>query len=63
MLKFFRQIRQQLLRENQTSKYLLYAGGEILLVMRRRKISLHKWAIEDSRKVLSFVKEELKHLE
>lgn len=33
MLKFFRKIRQQLLRENQTSKYLLYAAGEILLVM------------------------------
>ena len=33
MLKFFRKIRQQLLSENQTSKYLLYAVGEILLVM------------------------------
>ena len=33
MLKFFRRIRQQLLLENQTSKYLLYAVGEILLVM------------------------------
>ncbi len=33
MLKFFRKIRQQLLSENQVSKYLLYAAGEILLVM------------------------------
>jgi len=33
MLKFFRKIRQQLLSENQSSKYLLYAAGEILLVM------------------------------
>lgn len=33
MLKFFRKIRQQLLSENSFSKYLLYAAGEILLVM------------------------------
>ncbi len=33
MLKFFRKIRQQLLSENSYSKYLLYAAGEILLVM------------------------------
>ncbi len=33
MIKFFRRIRQQLVSENQTSKYLLYAFGEILLVV------------------------------
>jgi len=33
MIKFFRRIRQKLLRENQFSKYLLYAIGEILLVV------------------------------
>jgi len=33
MIKFFRKIRQQLISENQTSKYLLYAAGEILLVV------------------------------
>jgi len=33
MLKFFRQTRQKLLSENSFSKYLLYAAGEILLVM------------------------------
>lgn len=33
MLKFFRKIRQQLMTENKFSKYLLYAGGEILLVV------------------------------
>lgn len=33
MLKFFRKIRQQLISENQFSKYLLYAIGEIFLVM------------------------------
>lgn len=33
MLKFFRKIRQELLSDNQFSKYLLYAIGEILLVV------------------------------
>ncbi len=33
MIKFFRKIRQQLISENQTSKYVLYAFGEILLVV------------------------------
>ncbi|MCW5515442.1 DUF6090 family protein [Muriicola sp. Z0-33] len=33
MLKFFRRIRQQLLTENKFSKYLLYAIGEIFLVL------------------------------
>ena len=33
MLKFFRKIRQQLLSENKFSKYLLYAIGEIILVV------------------------------
>ena len=33
MLRFFRQIRQGLLTQNKFSKYLLYAVGEILLVV------------------------------
>ncbi len=33
MLRFFRQLRQRLLTENKFSKYLLYAIGEILLVV------------------------------
>ena len=33
MLKFFRQIRKQLLSENRFSKYLIYAVGEIVLVV------------------------------
>lgn len=33
MIKFFRKIRQRLLQENQFSKYLLYAIGEIILVV------------------------------
>ena len=33
MIKFFRRIRQQLITENKFSKYLLYAIGEIVLVV------------------------------
>jgi len=33
MIKFFRKIRQQLLSQNKVSKYLLYAIGEIVLVV------------------------------
>ena len=33
MLKFFRQIRQRLIRENRFSKYLLYAIGEVVLIV------------------------------
>ena len=33
MLKFFRKIRQRLLKESRFSKYLLYAIGEIVLVV------------------------------
>ena len=33
MIKFFRKIRKRLLSENKTSKYIIYALGEILLVV------------------------------
>ena len=33
MIHFFRKIRQNLLSENRVSKYLIYAIGEIILVM------------------------------
>ncbi|MBU2927528.1 DUF6090 family protein [Winogradskyella psychrotolerans] len=33
MIKFFRHIRQNMIKENRTSKYLLYAIGEIILVV------------------------------
>jgi len=33
MIKFFRKIRQKLLIENKFSKYILYAIGEIILVV------------------------------
>ena len=33
MIKFFRHIRQRMIKENRASKYLLYAIGEIVLVV------------------------------
>ena len=33
MIKFLRKIRQNMIRENKVSKYLLYAVGEIVLVV------------------------------
>ncbi len=33
MIKFFRKIRQNLLMENKTGRYLKYAFGEIILVV------------------------------
>ncbi len=33
MIKFFRKIRQNLLSENKFKKYLIYAFGEIILVV------------------------------
>jgi uncharacterized membrane protein YgaE (UPF0421/DUF939 family) len=33
MIKFFRKIRKHLLAENKFSKYLIYAIGEIILVV------------------------------
>lgn len=40
MIKFFRKIRQKMLTENKFSKYLLYAIGEIILVVIRILIAL-----------------------
>jgi hypothetical protein len=50
MIKFFRKIRQRLLTENKFSKYLIYAVGEILLVVFGILIalSINNW--NDSRK-------------
>ena len=33
MIKFFRKIRQQMIKDNNVGKYILYAIGEILLVV------------------------------
>lgn len=49
MIKFFRKIRQQLLTENKFSKYLLYAIGEIILVVIGILIALQINNANDSR--------------
>tara|TARA_R110000744_G_scaffold380117_1_gene499843 strand:+ start:1751 stop:2536 length:786 start_codon:yes stop_codon:yes gene_type:complete len=48
MIKFFRKIRQKLLSENKFSKYLIYAIGEIILVVLGILIALqfNTWQIE-----------------
>ncbi|MFC2148991.1 DUF6090 family protein, partial [Bacteroidota bacterium] len=54
MIKFFRRIRQQLLTENKFSKYLLYAIGEIVLVVIGILIalSINNWNEENKRNSL-----------
>ena len=49
MIQFFRKIRQQLLSENRFTKYLLYAVGEIILVVIGILIALqiNNWNIEN----------------
>ena len=66
MLRFFRQIRQRLLTDNKFSKYLLYAVGEILLVVIGILIALqinnwNEWRKdrEKEREVLYELKENL----
>ena len=51
MIKFFRKIRQKLLTENKFSKYLLYAIGEILLVVIGILIALQINNWNESRKL------------
>jgi hypothetical protein len=65
MIKFFRKIRQNLLTENKFSKYLLYAIGEILLVVIGILIalSLNNWKEEldnhgEEMRILSGLKQE-----
>lgn len=50
MIKFFRQLRQQLLTENKLGKYLLYAIGEIVLVVIGILIALQLNMWSDDRK-------------
>ena len=51
MIKFFRKIRQKLLTENRFSKYLLYAIGEIVLVVIGILIALQINNWNETRKV------------
>ena len=50
MLKVFRRIRRQLLSENRFSKYLVYAAGEIFLVVVGILIALQINTANDKRK-------------
>lgn len=66
MIKFFRRIRQKLLAENRFSKYLIYAGGEIILVVVGILIALQinnrneeNKSIERQRNYLGLVKTEM----
>ena len=68
MIKFFRKIRQKLLSENEFSKYLIYAIGEIILVVIGILLALqiNSWnqqRIEDKQEVelLTSIKDEFKH--
>ncbi len=53
MLKFFRKIRQKLLSENKFSKYILYAIGEIILVVIGILIALQINNWNEARKISS----------
>jgi hypothetical protein len=50
MIKFFRKIRQKLLSENKFSKYLIYAIGEIILVVIGILIALQINNLNESKK-------------
>ncbi|MDP5158382.1 MAG: DUF6090 family protein [Flaviramulus sp.] len=62
MIKFFRRIRQQLLTENKFSKYLLYAFGEIILVVLGILIALQINNWNENRKTDAQVGKSLKAL-
>ena len=57
MIKFFRKIRQNLLTENKFSKYLIYAIGEIILVVIGILIALQLNDWNDHQKQLKLEKE------
>ena len=68
MIKFFRKIRQRLLTENKFSKYLLYAIGEIILVVVGILIalSINNWnenqkERKSERLILSEIRDNLKY--
>jgi len=62
MIKFFRKIRQKLLTENKFSKYLLYAIGEILLVVIGILIALNVNNFNENRKQEAKIIEALKEI-
>jgi hypothetical protein len=60
MLKFFRSIRKRLLKENKFKNYLLYAIGEILLVMIGILLALQVNNWNEHRKTKSIINNTLK---
>ncbi len=62
MFRFFRQIRQRLLIDNKFSKYLLYAVGEILLVVIGILIALQVDSWNEDRKEKEFANKVLRDL-
>ena len=63
MINFFRKIRQQLLSQNKVSKYLLYAIGEIALVMIGILLALQVNNWNETRKLKQFEYRILKDIE
>ena len=63
MIKFFRKIRQKLLTENKFRSYLLYAFGEILLVVIGILIALQISEWNETRKVNESIQSHLQILE
>ena len=62
MIKFFRRIRQRLLSENKLSKYLIYAIGEIILVVIGILIALQINNWNEERKESAIIKTYLKSM-
>ncbi|WP_412561469.1 DUF6090 family protein [Winogradskyella sp. MIT101101] len=62
MIKFFRQIRHSMINQNRTKKYLLYAIGEIILVVIGILIALQINNWNEQRKILKSEKEILTNL-
>ncbi|MFD2588052.1 hypothetical protein ACFSQJ_13990 [Croceitalea marina] len=63
MIKFFRKIRQKLLSENKFSKYLLYAIGEIILVVIGIMIALQFNNRNEQRKHVQVINETITAIE
>ena len=63
MIKFFRKIRQKLLSENKFSKYLIYAIGEIILVVIGILIALQFNNYNEQRKHLQAINETITAIE
>lgn len=62
MIKFFRHIRQRMIKENRVSKYLLYAIGEIALVMIGILLALQVNTWNEGRKQTTHEQKVLKEL-